>query len=84
MNRLLKAYRDKEVYILWPYNNHHSNFEVMLANAWYAGKVLFPERFADIEVEAKTDEIMAHFVGSRISDSLVACWGNYRNVFGVK
>ncbi len=84
LNRLLKAYRDKEVYILWPYNNHHSNFEVMLANAWYAGKVLFPERFADIEVEAKTDEIMAHFVGSRISDSLVACWGNYRNVFGVK
>lgn len=84
LNRLLKAYRDKEVYILWPYNNHHSNFEVMLANAWYAGKVLFPERFADIEVEAKTDEIMAHFVGSRISDSLVACWGNYRNVFDVK
>ena len=81
LNRLLKAYRDKQVYILWPYNNHHSNFEVMLANAWYAGKVLFPEQFADVDVGEKTDEIMTHFVGKPITTDLVDCWGNYRNVF---
>lgn len=81
LNRLLKAFRNKQVYIVWPYNAHHTNFEVMLANAWYAGKVLFPERFGDIDMEDKTNEITAHFVGSPISDELVACWGNYRNVF---
>lgn len=81
LNQLLKAYQNKQVYILWPYNNHHSNFEVMLTNAWYAGKVLFPEQFMDVDIEDKTNEIMTHFVGKPICDSLSVCWGNYRNVF---
>lgn len=80
VNRLLKAYRTKQMYALWPYNNHHSNFEVMLANAWYAGKVLYPERFADISMKDKTNEIMTHFVGAPIASDLAGCWGEYKNV----
>lgn len=38
LNRLLKAYENKQIYTLWPYNNHHSNFDVMLVNAWYAAE----------------------------------------------
>jgi len=30
----------------------------MLVNAWYAGKVLFPEHFGEITMRGKTDEIM--------------------------
>lgn len=81
LNVLLRAWHDRRVYILWPYNDHHANFGVMLANAWYAGKVLFPERFADISAEAKTDEIMTRFVGRPVAAALAARWGNYSNFF---
>lgn len=84
LNKLLKAYEDKQVYSLWPYNTHHSNFEVMLANSWYAGKVLFPGQFADISIKDKTNEIMSHFVGAPIDSELVNCWGNYRDVLTEK
>ena len=79
--QILTAYRNQQIYLLWPYNNYHSNFEVMLLNAWYIGKVLFPEQFADISMSEKTDEIMAYFVGDTIATDLEKCWGNYRNLF---
>ena len=56
-NQLLTAYKNKQIYTLWPYNDSHSNFEVMLINAWYAGKVLFPNQFHDIIIREKADEI---------------------------
>lgn len=81
LNRLLSAYRDKQIYTLWPYNNNHTNFEIMLINAWYAGKVLFPEQFKDIDITDKANEILTLYVGQPIADSLSQNWGNYRNVF---
>jgi iron complex transport system substrate-binding protein len=78
--RILTAYRTKQLYLLWPYNNYHSNFEVMLANAWYLGKVLSPDRFADVVLREKVNEIMMHFVGDTIVGALEKCWGNYRNL----
>lgn len=81
LNRLLTAYRDRRVYTLWPYNNNHTNFEVMLINAWACGKVLFPEQFADIDITDKANEILTRFVGRPVADSLIHSWGNYRNVF---
>lgn len=81
LNRLLAAHRNKQIYTLWPYNNHHSNFEVMLINAWYAGKVLWPERFADISLPEKADEILTRFVGKPIQNELSRCWGDFRNIF---
>ncbi|MDE6452235.1 MAG: ABC transporter substrate-binding protein, partial [Odoribacter sp.] len=80
LNRLLKACRSGQLYALWPYNNHHSNFEVMLTNAWYAGKVLYPERFSDITIEDKINEVMTRFVGAPIAPDLAGCWGRYRNL----
>ncbi|NCE73091.1 ABC transporter substrate-binding protein [Odoribacter sp. Z80] len=80
-NRLLTAYREKRIYTLWPYNNHHTNFEVMLINAWIAGKVLFPGQFSDIDADDKANEILAAFVGRPVADSLVRKWGRCRNVF---
>lgn len=84
LNRLLTAYRNRQIYTLWPYNNNHTNFEVMLINAWNAGKVLFPEQFTDIDVTDKANEILTMFVGSPVADSLVRNWGDYRNVFGTE
>ena len=69
-----------EVYMIWPYNNTHSNFEVMLLNSWYMGKVLYPEAFADVDFDLKRGEILNCFLQQDISDSLLNSWGEYRKI----
>ncbi|MGL5682002.1 MAG: ABC transporter substrate-binding protein [Marinifilaceae bacterium] len=81
---LLKAYRNNDIYMLWPNNNNHCNFDVMLVNAWYIGKVLCPEQFEDIDMREKTDEIMTHLVGAPIAETLIARWKEFCNVFEAK
>lgn len=82
--QLLSAVKNKQVYTLWPYNDSHSNFEVMLINAWYAGKVLFPEQFQDISIREKANEILTQFTGRPIERELRERWGDYRNIFEEK
>lgn len=81
LNELLTAYRNRQIYTLWPYNNHHSNFEVMLINAWYVAQTLYPEKFADISIKDKANEILTRFVGRPVEKELSHCWGNYQNIF---
>ncbi len=71
---------NKSCYRIWPYNNIHSNFEVMLLNSWYMGKVLFPSQFSDINIGEKRNEIMYSFLRSHIGDSLVEEWGEYSKI----
>ena len=59
----LKAFRDGRVYGVLPYNWYHTNLAVAFANAYYIGKVLYPDRFADIDPVAKANEIFIKFVG---------------------
>lgn len=74
---LLTAVKDKAIYKVWPYNNYHSNFEVMLMNAWYMGKILYPDQFQDIKIVEKVDEISEHFLGVPVGERLSQEWGNY-------
>ena len=60
----LAAVRDGRVYGLFPYNAYTQNFEAIFANAYYVGKVLYPERFADIDPMAKAEEICAFINGA--------------------
>lgn len=61
--RTLAAVRSGQVYGLLPYNWYGQNLESILANAWFIGTLLYPDRFADINPAAKADEIFAFMVG---------------------
>ncbi len=62
----LRAVKEGNVYSMISFNNYSTNMELAIADAYYAGKVLYPEEFADIEIEAKTDEIFEKFLGKGI------------------
>lgn len=62
----LDAVQSGEVYALLPYNNYTQNFGSTLANAYYIGTVLYPERFRDIDTAAKADEIYTFLVGKPV------------------
>ncbi len=48
------------------------NFETTLANAYYIGKILYPEAFSDIDPAAKADEIYTFVDGSPVYEKLKA------------
>ena len=55
--RNLSAVCKGAVFGLFPYNSYNQNFESIFANAYYVGKVLYPDRFTDVEPLAKAEEI---------------------------
>lgn len=61
--RALNAVRTGRVYGLFPYNSYTQNFETVFANAYYVGKVLYPDRFADVDPMARAEEISVFLNG---------------------
>lgn len=80
LSKLLDCYKNKQIYLVWPYYMYHSNFEIMLINAWQIGKVMYPNEFSDIDIRMKTDEILTRFVGKSVTEDLINQWGWFRNV----
>lgn len=68
----LTAVQEGRVYACVSYNNYSTNVGYAIADAYYAGSVLFPEQFADIDIAAKTDEILEFLLGRGYYDDMVA------------
>lgn len=78
-----KAWREGEVYLEMAYNAYYTNFEIALINTWYAAMVTYPERFADIDIAEKADEITEMFLGQPLADEIFACgtsFGGYQKI----
>ena len=59
----LQAVKNDKVY-QWPNATaNYTNLEVPLVNAYYAGMMLYPDAFADVDFEAKANEIFDFFLG---------------------
>lgn len=59
----LSAVKAGQVY-QWPNATaNYTNVEIPLVSGYYAGKLLYPEAFADVDFEAKANEIFAFFLG---------------------
>jgi iron complex transport system substrate-binding protein len=64
--RDLTAVREGRVHGVLPYNWYSQNFGSILANAYFVGKTLYPDRFADIDPAARADEIYTFLVGAPV------------------
>jgi iron complex transport system substrate-binding protein len=64
----LKALQNGKIYILLPYNNYSVNYETVLINSWFIGKMLYPQKFSDVEIGEKGNEISTMFFGKQIFD----------------
>ncbi|PIE55558.1 MAG: iron ABC transporter substrate-binding protein [Dethiosulfovibrio peptidovorans] len=62
----LSAVKNRRLYGVLPYNWYSQNFGNILADAYFVGSVLFPERFADVDVSAKADDIYRFLVGEPV------------------
>lgn len=74
--RELTAMKTNKVYGVLPYNWYTQNFGSILADAWYIGKILYPERFTDIDPVKKADDIYEFLVSQPVFDSMNSLFKN--------
>ncbi|MDD4650000.1 MAG: iron ABC transporter substrate-binding protein [Desulfoplanes sp.] len=72
----LTAVQQGMVYGVLPYNGYSQNYGSILANAWFIGKMLYPEQFKDIDPAAKADAIYTFLVGKPVFEKMNAAFGN--------
>lgn len=62
----MTAVSEGRVYGLLPYNWYTQNYGSILANAYFIGKLLYPDHFADVDPAVKADEIFTFLVGKPV------------------
>lgn len=61
----LKAVQEGKVYTQIAYNWYTTNVEVAIADAYYAGTIIYPEQFKDINIVEKANDIFVHMLGDK-------------------
>ena len=71
----LKAFQTRRVMVLHPFNFYTTNIDTALTDAWAVGKILYPDRFRDMDPEKKADEIYTFFVGRPVYEQMKQTFG---------
>ncbi|MCI2106536.1 MAG: ABC transporter substrate-binding protein [Intestinimonas sp.] len=78
-----KAWQDDKVYLQMPYNVYYTNYEIALINTWFIAKTAYPDRFEDIDMTEKTNEITKKFLGKELAKDIFAypsSFGGYQKI----
>lgn len=59
----LSAVKNSKVYSQVSYNYNGTNIEIAIVDAYYAGMIIYPDAFADVDFEKKADEIFTLMLG---------------------
>lgn len=76
----LSAVKKGQVYGQIPYNNYTTNIETAFADAYYAGKIIFPQQFQDIDPIKKSDEIYQFLLGKPLYAEMVRDFGGFKKL----
>ncbi len=60
----LQAVKNSNVYSQPSYIAFGTNYEMAIADAYFVGKTIYPEQFADVDVEKMADEIFTTVLGA--------------------
>jgi len=70
--RALTAFRERRIYALLPFNHYTTNIDTAMADAYAIGKVLYPRRFADVDLARQADSIYTFLVGQAVAGRMQA------------
>ncbi|MBA4603100.1 iron ABC transporter substrate-binding protein [Thermoactinomyces mirandus] len=76
----LSAVKNGELYLQLPYNFYTTNIDTAIADAYFIGKILYPEQFKDIDPEKKADEIYKSLLGKELYDQMARDFGGFKKV----
>ena len=73
--RHLKAMKNRQVFLLFPYNWYVTNIDTAVADGFAAGKILYPQSFADLDPRKKADEIYSFLLGKPVYTQMAKEFG---------
>lgn len=76
----LTAVMEDRVFSQISFRSSASNLETALADAYYIGTVIYPDRFADVDITAKTGEIFTQLLGSDPYEALKEAGYEFRGI----
>jgi len=71
----LRAFRQRRVYGLFPFNWYVTNIETALADAYAVGKTIYPAHFSDLDLIVKADQIFAYLAGKPVCRKMEQIYG---------
>lgn len=77
---LIKAFRDGHVYGVLPFNYYWTNVSTAFADAYFIGKVLYPEGFKDVDPIRKADEIFKTFLGEPLYEKFLGRYPGFKTL----
>ena len=78
--RTLKAYRRRQVFVVLPFNWHTINYESLLCNTWFIGRTLYPEKFGDVAMQQKGEEIISMYLRPGVYARMQAFYGAFEGL----
>ena len=76
----LGAVQSGHVYAQLPYNYYNTNLGTAIADAYYLGKVIYPDAFADIDPAQKADEIYRALLGQPVYAQMAESFGGFNQL----
>ena len=71
----LEAFQQGRVYTLHPYIWYANNLGTTIVDAYAVGKLIYPERFEDIDPIVQADAIYTALVGGPVYRDMVKAYG---------
>lgn len=60
----LSAVKNGQVYSMAPFNCYYTNMEIALIDAYWAGKIMYPEQFKDVDIAVLADKVFNLMIDS--------------------
>ncbi len=76
----LEAVKKENVYGVLPQSYYHHMHGAVLANSFYIGKVLYPNKFDDIVPKKKANEIFEKLVGEPVYEEIKNDFGGFKKI----
>ena len=76
----LKAFQNRQVYTLYSFNWYMTNLGTVVADAYSVGKILYPDRFEDVNPADKADQIYGFLLGKPVYKQIADTFGNLGDV----
>ncbi|MFB6290148.1 MAG: iron ABC transporter substrate-binding protein [Candidatus Bipolaricaulia bacterium] len=76
----LSAVRSGRVFGLLPYNYYTTNFGTVLADAYYVGKLIYPDEFRGTDPEKEADRIYEFLVGESVYSEMEGLFGGFERI----
>jgi len=75
----LNAIKSDNVYGLVPHY-YAASPDTVLAEAYYMGKIIYPERFKDIQISEKADELYRFYTGKALYKKMEEIFGGFKKL----